>query len=388
MLRKALIGIATAAVVLVPPATAVAAPPDTTTGPSTGRLLQELLDAEHEAGMPGVFAQVRDGRRSWNLAAGVADIDSGRPARPWMQQRVGSITKTFTSVVVLQLVGERKLRLDAPIARYLPGVVPGDLGRQVTVRMLLNHTSGLGDYDEALLVDYAAVEALRRRTVTPAELVQIGLSQPPTNAPGAAWSYSNTNYIVLGMLIEKLTGHRYAAEVNRRIIKPLKLRHTYLPGTNPYIRKSHMAAYVPWEDGSLRDLSVFNMSWAWAAGELISTADDLNRFYRALLTGKVLKPALLTEMKTTVPVDPRAPQGAGYGLGLFWMALPCGKVWGHNGAVAGQSTDSFHSADGRRQVTTAQNLNFIVNDAINAAHGRFLLAAACGPQPAAQAATA
>jgi D-alanyl-D-alanine carboxypeptidase len=110
-------------------------------------VLQQLLDALHAAGMPGTFAQVRAGHRTWNLAAGVADVGTGRPVRPWFRHRVGSITKTFVATTVLQLTGERRVRLDAPIARYLPGVLPGELGRQVTVRMLLNHTSGLGDYD-------------------------------------------------------------------------------------------------------------------------------------------------------------------------------------------------------------------------------------------------
>ncbi len=383
MLRKALTGIIAAAVLIAAPATAaVAAPAD-----DTGRHLQALLTAEHEAGMPGVFAQVRDGRRSWNLAAGTADLASGRPARPWMRQRVGSITKTFTATTVLQLVGERRVRLDAPIARYLPRLLPGELGRRVTVRMLLNHTSGIGDYDTALVTDAPSIEALRVRTVAPRELVRIGLAQPRTNEPGGPWSYSNTNYIILGLLIEKVTGHRYADEVHRRIVRPLHLRHTYLPGTDPYIRGPHMAAYIPWTDGNLRDFSVFNMSWAWSAGELISTAADLNRFFRALLTGRLLDRRLLAQMTTTVPFDATAPEAGGYGLGIFWLASPCGKAWGHNGGVIGQTTDSYHSVDGRRQVTVAQNLNFIVSPELNEAHGAFLTAALCGTQPSTRAAT-
>ncbi len=383
MLRRALTGVVAAAVLIATPtAAAVAAPPD-----GTGRLLQELLIAEHDAGMPGVLAQVRDGRRTWNLAAGVADIESGRPVRPWMRHRVGSITKTFTATTVLMLVGERRIRLDAPIGRYLPRLVRGELGRQVTVRMLLNHTSGIGDYDTALVTGLPAIEELRTRTISPGELVRIGLAQPRTNEPGAAWAYSNTNYVLLGLLIEKVTGHRYADEVYRRILRPLHLRHTYLPGTDPYIRGPHMAAYIPWSDGGLRDFSVFNMSWTWATGDLISTAADLNRFYRALLTGRLLDRRLLAQMMTTVPVDPNDPEGAGYGLGIFWIATPCGIRWGHNGAVIGQSTDSYHSADGRRQVTVAQNLNFIASPEIIAAHNAFLNAAVCGSAPTSRAAT-
>jgi D-alanyl-D-alanine carboxypeptidase len=338
--------------------------------------------------MPGVFAEVRDGRRSWDLAAGVADLDTGRPVRPQFRHRVGSITKTFVATTILQLVGEHRVALDAPIGRYLPDVVPGDVGRRVTVRMLLNHTSGINDYDDVLLSSYEAVEQLQFRTLTPLELIGIGLSRPPTNAPGERWSYSNTNYIILGLLIEKVTGHPYASEVSRRILSPLRLRHTYFPGTNPYIRGPHMAAYVPWSDGTLRDFSVFNMSWGWAAGEMISTAADLNRFYRALLTGRLLNRALLAEMQTTVVVEASMPEAAGYGLGIFWLATPCGRVWGHSGGVVGHTTNSYHSADGRRQVTQAENLILYAAPGqihpIDQARDAFLTTAQCGPQPTAR----
>src|SRR4029450_8851783 len=117
-----------------------------------------------------------------------------------------------------------------------------------------------------------------------------------------------------------------------------------------------MAAYVPWSDGTLRDFADFNMSWAWAAGEMISTADDLNRFYRALLTGRLLNRTLLAQMQTTGAVDPSAPEAAGYGLGIAWVAIPCGRFWGHGGGVVGHTTNSYHSADRRRPGTQGENL--------------------------------
>jgi D-alanyl-D-alanine carboxypeptidase len=374
----------TAVALIVPAAPSIAAPRQGQG--EAGRQLQQLLEAEHAAGMPGVFAQVRHGGRTFGLAAGVADIDSGRPARPYLRHRVGSITKTFVATTILQLVGERRIRLDTPIGRYLPGVLPGDLGRQVTVRMLLNHTSGIADYDHVLLSGFEAVAELQFRTVTPAELIRIGLSQPPTNAPGERWAYSNTNYIVLGLLIEKVTGRSYASEVGRRILRPLRLRHTSFPGTNPRLRGPHMAAYVPWSDGSLRDFATFNMSWAGAAGEMISTAADLNRFYRALLTGRLLDRGLLAEMRTTVPIEPSVPEAAGYGLGIYWRATPCGRIWGHDGGVVGHTTYSLHSADGRRQVTLAENLIRYAAPGeahpIDQARDAFIATALCGPQAA------
>jgi D-alanyl-D-alanine carboxypeptidase len=363
----------------VPPAGAAPA----ATRADRAQALQQKLDAVHAAGMPGVSAEVRDGAAAWELASGVADVRTGRPVRPWFRHRVGSITKTFVATTLLQLVGERRLRLDAPIAAYLPDVVPGDLGRTVTVRMLLNHTSGIGDYDELIFADpERSFERVRTQTYTPRQLVALGLHAERTNAPGARWSYSNTNYIVLGLLIERLTGRPYAAEVGRRIVRPLGLRNTYFPGTDPYLRGPHSAAYVPWFDGTLRDFTVYNMSWAWAAGELISTPQDLNRFYRALFTGRLLKPAQFAAMTTTVPTDPADPEGLRYGLGLLSVPGPCGRGWGHDGGVIGQIALSLHSLDGRRQLTVAENMAFYQTPGqphpIDAARGDLIVEALCG----------
>jgi D-alanyl-D-alanine carboxypeptidase len=382
---RGFLGMLTAVALIASAAPAVAAPAVAARQhrDDTGRLSQQL-QAMHEAGMPGVFAQVRDGNHTWNLAAGVADIDTGRPVRPHFRHRVGSITKTFVATTILQLVGEHRVDLDAPIASYLPDVLPGELGGQVTVRMLLNHTSGVGDYAPVLVANLEAVENLRFRNFTPQELIAIGLSQPPTNAPGERWSYSNTGYVILGLLIERLTGRPYAEEIDRRILRPLGLRHTYFPGTNPYIRGPHMAGYVAWPDGSLRDVTVFSQSSGWATGEMISTAADVNSFYRALLTGRLLTPALLAQMQTTVVVVPGMPEVAGWGLGILWLATPCGRVWGHFGQEVGYATNSWHSADGRRQVTQAENLILYAAPGevhpIDQARDAFLTTAMCGPQ--------
>jgi D-alanyl-D-alanine carboxypeptidase len=315
--------------------------------------LAAALDRITAAGLPGVFAEVRDGRHTWRGASGVADVATGRPTRAGFQHRVASVTKTFVATTVLQLAAEGRLSLDAPVGRYLPRYARDGL----TVRMLLNHTSGVANYIAVLLADPAtAVERYRTETVRPRELARIGLSMPPTNAPGAAYSYSNTNYILLGLIIERVTGRSAAFEVTRRIIWPLGLRGTYFPGTNPYIAGPHAKAYIPWFDGELRDFSVYNMSWLWMAGELVSTTADLDRFYRALLSGRLLRPAELAQMRTVVPWDPAAPEAGGYGLGLYSIALSCGLVWGHDGLALGHATISWHSPDGVRQATVALNM--------------------------------
>jgi D-alanyl-D-alanine carboxypeptidase len=358
-------------------ACALSAVPAGAHGYPPGPALQALLEAEHAAGMPGLFAEVRDGRHVWRGAAGVADIGTGRPVHPGFRHRVGSITKSFVATTVLQLVGEGRVTLDAPASRYLPsfGIPDG-----VTVRMLLNHTSGIGNYTDALFPTLDSIEAHRTQTFRPRELAELGLGLPRTGAPGARWTYSNTNYVLAGLLVERVTGHRYAAEVARRILRPLHLRDTYFPGTDPYIRGPHSRAYAVWPDGTLRDLTVYNMSWVWAAGELISTAADLNRFYGALLAGRLLRPGLLTEMQTTVPMDPDAPEAAGYGLGLLWLATPCGRVWGHDGGVIGHGTMSLHRIAAHRQTSLAENMTYYAQPSpIDEARWAFLLAALCGP---------
>jgi D-alanyl-D-alanine carboxypeptidase len=255
--------------------------------------------------------------------------------------RIGSSTKTFTATVVLQLVGEHRIALDAPIARYLPGVVDrgGYDGRKITVRQLLQHTSGLPDHVDAL--NWDDIESLRYRHFTDRELVDLALGLPP---PAAAWSYSTTNYILAGMIVEKVTGHRIEDEVTRRIIGPLGLRDTYWPGDSPRIRGPHPRGYL---DG--RDVTDFNMSFGGAGGALVSTLDDEDRFFRALLSGRLLPPAQLAEMVRTVPADPdRVWPGARYGLGLISTPLPCGGVfWGHGGTTPGFHTFGGVTPDGR-----------------------------------------
>ena len=364
-----------------------ATPAAATTGPAPvhrqhgnlpGSELQAALNRVTDAGMVGAFAEVRDDRATWRGATGTADLRTDEPMRPGLQHRIGSITKTFVATTLLQLVGEGRISLDAPVGTYLPDfAVDG-----VTVRMLLNHTSGIGSYDRVVFATPEDVERHRHTTFDPRELARIGLAMPPTNVPGAKHAYSNTNYILAGLLLEQVTGRPAQLEIYRRIIRPLGLWQTYFPGANTRIVGPHAKGYVPWYGGELRDFSVYNMSWAGTAGELISTPSDLNQFYRALLDGRLLRPAELAQMRTTVPLDPTRPAIGSYGLGLVELALPCGTVWGHDGIVLGHSALSLHSPDGRRQVTFAANLTHYAvpgqPDPISAATVGFAVTALCG----------
>ncbi|GIJ11042.1 hydrolase [Micromonospora andamanensis] len=346
--------VALVSTIAVVPASATAQP-----GPAAGGLdraeLRAALAAVPEAGVPGVLVAVRDGRRDWRDAAGQAFLSPPRPMQPHLRHRIGSITKTFVATTVLQLVDEGRLGLDDPIGQWLPDTVPGELGTQVSVRMLLNHTSGIGNYTNAMISSYAAINQMQVTTYAPADLVATGLAMPPTNAPGEAFSYSNTNYILAGLLIEKITGNDAAAEVQRRILRPLRLSATSFPGDDPRIRGPHSGAYfAPF---GVRDLSEFNMSWGWTAGEMIATTADLNTFFRALLSGDLLSPATLDEMLTGVPFVPELPEAGGYGLGIYSVPTPCGEFWGHDGATFGHLTFSLHSRDGARQVSTGINIS-------------------------------
>ncbi|MFD0889450.1 serine hydrolase domain-containing protein, partial [Streptosporangium algeriense] len=321
------------------------------------------LTAVHEAGMYGLYSSVRDGRETWSGAAGVADVRTRRPVSPQMRHRIGSITKTFTSVAVLQQVERGRIELDAPISRYLPGLIPGERGQKITVRMLLNHTSGLADhllgaFPSFLEGSTRSLDDNRFRRFAPEELVAFSLKEPPVGEPGVApGNYSNVNYVIAGMLLEKVTGTDVESYITRHVIRRAGLRDTSYPRT-PFIPGPHSKAYESYYGliDPPRDYSVYDMSWAGAAGAIISTMDDLNRFYRALLQGRLVGPAQLAQMQTTVPVRAAGGVIPHYGLGLYAADLPCGRFWGHDGGVFGMGTISLIRQDGLRQLSLGQNL--------------------------------
>ncbi|MEU8087181.1 serine hydrolase domain-containing protein [Micromonospora sp. NPDC049101] len=285
----------------------------------------------------------------WSDASGRADLRTGRPMRVDERIRIGSSTKTFTATVVLQLVAEGRLLLDAPIETHLPGLVRGDGhdGRRITVRDLLWHTSGLPDHVDAL--DWDWVDRWRYRHYSSAELVAMALAQP---APGAGWHYSTTNYVLAGLIVERVTGRDIGVEITRRIIRPLGLRDTYWPGDSLRIRGPHPRGYALAGAEQRRDVTEFNMSYGGAGGALVSTLADQNRFFAALLGGRLLDSVRLAEMTQTVPADPdRLWPAARYGLGIISTPLAdCGgtRYWGHGGTTPGFRTLGGVTADGRR----------------------------------------
>ncbi|RSM99572.1 hydrolase [Nonomuraea sp. WAC 01424] len=334
------------------------AAPARETGPDR-QALRRSLNAVHEAGMYGIYSAVRDGERDWRGAAGVADVATNRPVRPDMLHRVGSITKTFSAVALLQQVARGAVELDAPIARYLPDVVPGERGQKITVRMLLNHTSHIADhvgpaFPSLLQGTFESLDDNRFRTFSRRELVDLGLAAAPTGEPGATPGiYSNTNYLLAGLLLEKVTGENAERYITRNVIRKAGLRHTSFPRT-PAIPGPHSKAYESMFGfiDPPKDYSVYNMSWITTAGAVVSTMDDINQFYRKLLRGELIGSAELAEMQKTVPV---AGVSGAYGLGIYATDLPCGRFWGHSGGVFGMATDSYTSPDGARQLSMGVN---------------------------------
>ncbi|WP_432826954.1 serine hydrolase domain-containing protein [Dactylosporangium sp. CA-092794] len=335
-------------------------------------ILQRDADALLPYGAPGVLVGLDTARGDLSVRSGYGDVAARTPV-PWNAKfRVGSYTKTFVSATLLQLVGEGRLSLDDRVERWLPGVVRGNGndGRAITVRQLLQHTSGLPDYVQGMpwLFNQADFEANRYRTVTADEAVRLAMAFPPNFPPGTSWSYSNTNYALAGMIIERVTGHTWQQEVRARIIRPLGLHDTYTPDTSPVIPPPHAVGYERFpgpgatpEDpqyGEPIDATELNPSWGGAAGAIISTPDDGNRFLRALLSGRVLKPAQLAEMRRTVPTNPEFQQnwpGARYGLGLMWIPNSCGGSWSHGGDIHGFRTRNGATPDGSRSVMVTIN---------------------------------
>lgn len=314
--------------------------------------LQQALDELAGAGAAGVQIRINDDQGEWLGAAGVRTLEHGGKVPTDGKFRVGSITKTFVSTVVLQLVDEGELTLDDPISQHLPQF---GIDQRITVRMLLQHTSGLFNYTGEQNPDGTLEPGIplwgqefvdnRFHTYTADDLVAVSLAKPARFEPGTQWSYSNTNYVLAGMLIEKLTGKPYADQIEDRILAPLHLRETFLPGTWPGIPGRHAHGYHSYQyEGALKtvDVTRVNPTWASSAGEIVSTTKNLDRFLTALLDGRLLPADLLAEMRTGHP-------DSGYGLGLQSLdAGPeCGGLYqGHTGGMQSHQSFLFSNDDG------------------------------------------
>ncbi|MFF2363724.1 serine hydrolase domain-containing protein [Streptomyces sp. NPDC058122] len=326
---------------------------------------QQAIEAAVAAGIPGITAEARDAGGVWKTAAGVGDLRTGAPRGRNDRFRVGSITDTFVATVLLQMEAENKLSLDDPVERYLPGVVRGNGndGRTITVRQLLNHTSGLFDYltEVTYYQTYVLGDGFlqhRYDTLTPEQRLEVAFSHEPLFPPGARHAFSRTNDILAALIVEKVGGTSYEKQVRRRIIEPLGLRATSNPGTSAGLPRPSSRGYTKLFFASqperIDDVTEQNGSQGWGDGDIISSAGDLNRFYKALMGGKLLKARQLAELKTTV-VNPDFPISS-YGLGVERLTLGCGTtLWYHDGGMLGSLAFAAFSEDGRHQFTFDYN---------------------------------
>jgi D-alanyl-D-alanine carboxypeptidase len=344
------------------------------------KTLDDHLDEVLQTGVPGVVAFTATPWVTWQGGAGLADVETRTELTPDHRFPIASVTKIFVATIVLQLVGEGVLALDGNIG----GIADG-----VTVRQLLNHTSGIpnyyGDFD-SLLDPYRKNRAYRPK-LTPHDALAVAISKPRLFPPGAGWSYTESNYIMLGRIIEVTTGSTLRDELKRRITEPLGLGATELPGLDgPPIDLAH--GYLPPGNPLLPELGpglvdVTDIDlFTWGGGGMVSTAREVARFLQALLAGELLPPRLRVEMLSTVSSD--WDESDGYGLGIEEVtsmqgqrASPCGSAWGHLGFAFGHTTIALSSRSGDRQVVIMAN-SFVISDETWRALSQLTWACYCG----------
>jgi D-alanyl-D-alanine carboxypeptidase len=307
--------------------------------------LQNKLEAAFEksfrdSGAPGAIAAIRTPQGTWVSTRGVADLSSGEPMRAEMHHRIGSVTKTFTATLLLQAEAEGLLSLDDTIDQYVKGVPNGD---EITLRQMANMTSGLADYSvNEQFMD--AVFSHPERVWTPQEVVRIGIEDSPIFDPGTDGYYSNTNYILLGLVLEQVTGKPLERLYSKQIIKPLHLKETSFPDAeDSSIPEPHAQGYtLQSQDAEPLNTTDWNPSWAWAAGGMISTADDMLLYGRALGTGK----GLLPPKQQAERLDSFILNDIFNGLAYYGLGLTYDRGWiGHGGDIPGYNTQLFYHPD-------------------------------------------
>ena len=332
---------------------------------SAPRDIRDRVEALVGGSIPGAILFVRQGDRSYAVAAGYADEVKKVSMRAGDVFPIGSTTKTYTAVLVMRLVAQGKIRFDDPVASYLPGLLPD--GRRITIRELLSHSSGLDDYstDPRFMAPYLRGEL--GFAWTPRQDVAFAATRPLLFSPGTRFSYSSTNYVVLGLLAQRVGGASYATQLSNYIFGPLGLRHTSLPSGTGTLPDVHgyvgLGAHGKSANAAPIDSALLNPALASAAGGIRASAEDEADFYRGLFSGKLLPRAQLAAMEST-----SATAGA-YGLGIMptggyeyeWhrytktINTSCGRAWGHGGAFPGYYQLPISSPDGSRQAVLLVN---------------------------------
>ncbi|MGW7290440.1 serine hydrolase domain-containing protein [Streptomyces sp. NPDC054847] len=320
--------------------------------------VQAAADRLVQAGAAGVQFRVTRGDNSFVVTSGIAELGSDRPVPADGRFRISCITKPFVAVVVLQLVAEGRLDLDRSVESYLPGLLP--YGEKITVRNLMQHTSGLYNYMDSFQKPGDRFLRDRYKHYEPEDLIAIAAAKPLEFEPGTKFAYCNTNYFIVGLLIKKITGRSYREEITERVLEPLGLTETTLPGDDPNIPGPHARGYMQ-IGGEPVDVTLMNPSEAGCAGEIISTTADLDRFFCALFDGTLLNEPEFTEMTTPLPPEmiENLPMGIGYGLGIMKLENDDDlDLWGHGAGIPGYATFAATTRDRSARV----QLSFTIGD--------------------------
>ncbi|MFD8980105.1 serine hydrolase domain-containing protein [Streptomyces sp. NPDC059564] len=367
-LRRACVAATAATLLLAPAATASAyrsttAPAPAAPSPSADTTFAQLtpavaakLDAAirrtmTETKVPGVIVGLwAPGKGSYVKTFGVADKATGAPMRTDLNVRIGSETKTFTVTALLQLVDQGKIGLDDPIGTYIAGVPNGD---RITLRELAGMRSGLFNYSEDPAFD-KALTSDPDHVFTPKQLLDYSFKHPVNFAPDARFEYSNTNLILLGLVIEKITGRPLAEVVNQDVIERAGLHHTLFP-TGAEFPAPHAQGYTnQTASGKIENSTNWDPSWAWAAGAVISDLQDLRSWAKTVATGTLLTPATQAQRLMTKPIG---IPGDGYGLGIFDI-----QGWiGHNGSLPGYETLTVYLPEAKATMVILLNTDVTVN---------------------------
>ncbi|GAA3567348.1 serine hydrolase domain-containing protein [Nonomuraea rosea] len=349
-----------------PPPAVVQPDPGAAIPPINPAALRQAIGGLPAADATAAIVRVGGSKGSWTGVSGVADLATQRKASGNVRFRAGSVTKMLTTAVVLQLVAEGKLSLTGTVQDYLPGLLPASYPK-VRVGQLLNHTSGLPA--PTLPGTFEWVYQTRFKTWTPKEYVALAVQNPIEFAPGTRQHYLNTNTFVAGLLIEQVTDRSYEHEVTTRILRPVGMRNSYLPGTSPRIRGPHHKGYqsvpagfddaIAYGDGHVVDMTETSVTSTWASGDLISTTADLEKFVTALFSGKVVPKAQLAPMFTVPDVkmhDECGNQPAVYTSGMTKLVLPGGIVaYGKTGARHGYAAGVGATRDLSRTLVYSVN---------------------------------
>lgn len=306
--------------------------------------LETALSEKVTAQVPGATIAITSPLGNWSEAAGVANLENDTLLQPSNRFQIGSITKTFTATTVLKLAEAGKLSLENTLTDWLPQAVTANIPNadEITVRQLLNHTSGIAEYDAILLQQAVTDPTIFLNEWQPEQIVELIDGVEPFFAPGESWQYSNTNYILAGMVIEAASDNNVAAEIRAQILDPLNLENTFFAAEEE-IPGGYVSGYLDFDfDGVLDDVSLANPSWTWTSGAIVSSTQDLTEFARALYAGELLSSESLAQMFTLVDTG----RGYSYGLGMMSFETPdLGTVVGHRGGTLGFNANMWYSSE-------------------------------------------